>query len=124
MGVDALNQVDGYLPSAEEAQLKLFGKRQGQVMSMLSIFVWCLVVGREMRGVVSQMLSILELIRRRGLVRHSQLVLDGDAWALDKFSLGRVSFAIFLALTRLWLAAYLFQAGLEYLVHTIDLRDL
>jgi len=113
----------GYLPQREDAET-VFGEWTGQAMCILGVIVWCLSVTREIRAVCLTFLAVRKRSVEGEVYHRTSIRVYTDKWVFSSFAYRRLFVIAVVLLIRIFIACFLLQAGVSFIVHTIDLEDL
>ncbi|CAK0855798.1 unnamed protein product [Prorocentrum cordatum] len=121
----ALSLIQNYIPTDEGKHLVFFGSQVGPVFCILCITLWVLTTSSELQRIVSQCRALLMLPRTHG-IRSGTVVKQKPkgGWTLVSLCPVRIGIFFIVQLFRIWIAAWLTKAGIQFLVYTTSLREL
>lgn len=123
--VDALDSINHYLPDDDTSAT--FGRHQGFLMCILSLIMWCSMVAVELRRLERIIYNLFRLVDTENLntTRFRRVDQEGSIkLQLECLSYRRKVVLLGVSAMRLIIAAIVLNAGMRYLINTVDLKDL
>lgn len=122
---DAVLQIKSYMPSPEDVQeFYVFGERQGEIMCSLALAAWCFSVVRELRDIASNFRAIAHIVVRDSQSTTFVPAVDGGGLVIESMCAVRAVLCCVINVLRIAIAMLLLYSGAQYLIHTVDMREL